>query len=269
MSDLAHEMNEELVMTTDTTIAAPEATPAVGSEPSPAVHMRTNGGLGAYMRKVRAITRKELQAEWRAKEVFSTMTVFGILAVLVFGMAFDLRVPKSDMVAPGVLWVVLLFAGVLGLNRSFGAEVDRGSLPALLLAPMDRSAIYFGKMIANLIFMLAMLALVLPTILIIFDVNMIRTWILVALILGVLGYVAVGTLFAAMTASARARESMLPILLLPLMVPIFVAGVALTAAVVDGRTLADFWRWLGILVAYDLIFVTIAFIVFDMIWQES
>jgi len=147
--------------------------------------------------------------------------------------------------------------------------VDRGSLPALLLAPMDRSAIYFGKMVANLIFMLAMLALVLPTILIIFDVNMIKPWILIALLLGVLGYVAVGTLFAAMTASVRARESMLPILLLPLMAPIFVAGVALTAAVVDGRALSDFWRWLGILAAYDLIFVTIAFIVFDMIWQES
>ncbi len=269
MNNRVQEMNEDLVMPGEVA-AAPETVRNAGpAAPSPSVQMRTNGGLGAYMRKVRAITRKELQAEWRAKEVFSTMTIFGILAVLVFGMAFDLRVPKSDMVAPGVLWVVLLFAGVLGLNRSFGAEVDRGSLPALLLAPMDRSAIYFGKMIANLIFMLAMLALVLPTILIIFDVNMIKTWILVALLLGVLGYVAVGTLFAAMTASVRARESMLPILLLPLMVPIFVAGVALTAAVVDGRTLGDFWRWLGVLSAYDLIFVTIAFIVFDMIWQES
>jgi heme exporter protein B len=269
MSDRVREMNENLGLTDEPITPAPHATMGAEILAPPAVQMRTGGGLGAYMRKVRAITRKELQAEWRAKEVFSTMTIFGILAVLIFGMAFDLRVPKSEMVAPGVLWVVLLFAGVLGLNRSFGAEVDRGSLPALLLAPMDRSAIYFGKMVANLIFMLAMLALVLPTILIIFDVNMIKPWILIALLLGVLGYVAVGTLFAAMTASVRARESMLPILLLPLMAPIFVAGVALTAAVVDGRALSDFWRWLGILAAYDLIFVTIAFIVFDMIWQES
>lgn len=236
---------------------------------APAVQMRTGGGLASYMRKVAAITRKELQAEWRAKEVFSTMTVFGVLAVIIFGMAFDLRVPDPEMVAPGVLWVVLLFTGVMGLNRSFGAEVDRGSLPALLLAPMDRSAIYFGKLLANLFFMLATLAIILPTMLVIFDVNLMQPWILVSLVLGVLGYVAVGTLFAAMTASVRARESMLPILLLPLMTPIFMAGVALAAAVLDGKTLADFRHWLAILAAYDLIFVTIAFLVFDLIWQEN
>jgi len=236
---------------------------------APRVQMRAGGGPKSYMRKVWAITRKELRAEMRAKEVFSTMSVFGVLAVIIFGMAFDLRVPDPAMVAPGVLWVVLLFTGVMGLNRSFGAEVDRGSLPALLLAPVDRSAIYFGKLIANLTFMLATLALILPTILVIFDVNLIRFWILVALLLGVLGYVAVGTLFAAMTASVRARESMLPILLLPLMTPIFMAGVALTAGVVDGKVLADFRHWLAILAAYDLIFVTIAFLVFDLIWQES
>lgn len=236
---------------------------------APAVQMRTGGGLASYMRKVAAITRKELQAEWRAKEVFSTMTVFGVLAVIIFGLAFDLRVPDPEMVAPGVLWVVLLFTGVMGLNRSFGAEVDRGSLPALLLAPMDRSAIYFGKLLANLFFMLATLAIILPTMLVIFDVNLMQPWILVSLVLGVLGYVAVGTLFAAMTASVRARESMLPILLLPLMTPIFMAGVALAAAVLDGKTLADFRHWLAILAAYDLIFVTIAFLVFDLIWQEN
>jgi heme exporter protein B len=231
--------------------------------------MRTGGGLRGYLAKVSAITRKELQSEWRAKEVFSTMTVFGVLAVLIFGMAFDLRVPRPEMVVPGVLWVVVLFAGVLGLNRSFGAEVDRGSLPALLLAPVDRSSIYFGKVLSGLIFMFAMELIILPIMLIIFDVNLMRLWIVTALLLGTVGYVSVGTLFAALTASARARETMLPIMLLPLMVPIFMAGVALTGAVLDGRELADFRHWLAILAAYDLIFVTIAFLVFDLIWQEG
>jgi heme exporter protein B len=231
--------------------------------------MATGGGLGSYLRKVGAITHKELRSEWRAKEIFATMTVFGILAVLIFGMAFDLRVPEATMVAPGVLWVAVLFAGVLGLNRSFGAEVDRGSLPALLLAPVDRSAIYFGKLLSGLLFMFATELILLPVILVIFDVNMMHPWILLALVLGTTGYVAVGTLFAAMTASTRARETMLPILLLPLMAPIFMAGVALTGAVIDGRAWNDFRHWLGILAAYDLIFVTIAFLVFDLIWQEN
>jgi heme exporter protein B len=222
-----------------------------------------------YLQVVWAVLRKDLRIELRTKDIFTSMAVFAVLALMIFNFAFELRIPDKTAVIPGVLWVTITFSGVLGLGRTFISEKDQGSMAGLLLAPVDRSAIYFGKMVANLIFMLAMLALVLPTILIIFDVNMIKPWILIALLLGVLGYVAVGTLFAAMTASVRARESMLPILLLPLMAPIFVAGVALTAAVVDGRALSDFWRWLGILAAYDLIFVTIAFIVFDMIWQES
>ena len=109
------------------------------------VTMRTGGGGFAYFAKVGAIFAKEMRAELRGREVFSTMMSFSVLAVLIFGLAFDLRVPRSEMIAPGVLWVVVLFAGVLGLNRSFGAEVDRGTLSALLLAPVDRSAIYLAK----------------------------------------------------------------------------------------------------------------------------
>jgi heme exporter protein B len=233
------------------------------------VSMRTEGGLRAYLRKVVAIAAKDLRAEARAKENLSAMIAFSVLAVVVFGLAFDLRVPRADMVAPGVLWVVVLFAGVLGLNRVFGAEVDRGSLSALLLAPIDRSAIYFGKVIAQMAFMLTMEAFVVPIVLVIFDVNLFSPWILAGLFLGTLGYVSVGTLFAALTASTRARETMLPILLLPVMVPIFVAGVGLTANILDGREVAEFGRWFLILAVYDLVFITIAFLIFDLIWEDA
>jgi heme exporter protein B len=218
---------------------------------------------------VGAVAAKDLQAELRAKESFSTMAAFGLLAVLIFGLAFDLRVPDAKMVVPGVLWVVILFTGVLGLNRSFGAEVDRGSLAALLLAPVDRSAIYFGKVIAHLVFLLLTEAIILPVALVIFDINVLHPWILAAVLLGTIGYVSVGTLFAALASSSRARESMLPILLLPVMVPVFVAGVGLSANVLDGRAFADFQRWLWMLVAYDLVFVTIAYLAFDLIWEEA
>ena len=235
---------------------------------SHAVQMRSGGGLAAYLRKLWTIADKDLRAEIRAKEVFSTMTVFSVLAVVIFGMAFDLRVPYLVTVVPGVLWAVMLLTGVLGLNRSFGAEVDRGSLAALLLAPVDRSAIYFGKLLANLCFLLATECITLPAILIIFNVNIFRTWILVSLLLGTIGYVTVGTLFAALSASVRARESMLPILLLPVMLPIFMAGVKIAGIVLDGRGLNELQRWLGIMVAYDLIFIVVAFLVFDLIWEE-
>jgi heme exporter protein B len=232
------------------------------------VRMRTGGGAAAYWRKVWAVAAKDLRSELRAKESFSTMVAFGLLAVLVFGMAFDLRVPEAGMVAPGVLWVVILFTGVVGLNRSFGAETDRGSLAALLLAPVDRSAIYFGKVIAHLTFMLLTEAIILPVVLVIFDINLLQPWIIAGVVLGTIGYVAVGTLFAALSSSSRARESMLPILLLPVMVPIFTAGVGLTANVLDGRVLADFQRWLWLMVGYDLVFIVIAYLLFDLIWEE-
>ncbi len=234
-----------------------------------AVAMRTGGGAGAYLRKVWAITLKDLRAEFRAKEIVLTMAAFSILAVIVFGLAFDLRVPESAMVAPGVFWVTVLFGGVLGLNRAFGAEADRGSLAALLLAPMDRSAIYFGKLLAGFIFMLIVDALVLPVILVIFDVSLFQPLNLLGIFLGTLGYMAVGTLFAALTANTRARESMLPILLLPVMVPVFVAGVGLSSALIDGRTMDAVARWLLMIAGYDLLFLTIAYLVFDMIWEEA
>lgn len=240
--------------------------PKLESRPA---QMRTEGGFGTYLSKLWAIAIKDLRAEIRAKEIFSTMAAFSVLAVVIFGMAFDLRVPNPVMIAPGVLWVVVLFTGILGLNRSFGAEVDRGSLAALLLAPLDRSAIYFGKMLANLLFLLAAELIILPAILVIFNVNVFQPWILVGLFLGTLGYVSVGTLFAALAANARARESMLPILLLPVMLPIFMAGVKITAIVLDNRGLGDLQRWLMILAVYDLIFITIAFLVFDLIWEEA
>lgn len=234
----------------------------------PTVQMRTGGGAGAFLRKVGAIAMKDLRAELRGREVFSTMTMFSVLAVIIFGMAFDLRVPDAAMVAPGVLWVIILFGGVLGLNRSFGAEMDRGTLPALLMAPMDRSAIYFGKVLANFVFTLATGLVILVIMYFVFDVNMLQPLIFLAVALGTLGYVSVGTIFAALTATTRARESMLPILLLPVMVPVFVAGVALTSAAIDGRNLSSAGNWLGILAGFDLVFLVVAYLLFDIILEE-
>ncbi|MEX1020549.1 MAG: heme exporter protein CcmB [Litorilinea sp.] len=233
------------------------------------VQMYTQPGHAGYWRKVWAIAAKDLRAEVRAKEVLGTMIAFGLLAVVVFGLAFDLRVPQGAMVAPGVLWGVILFAGVLGLHRSFGAEMDRHTLPALLLAPVDRSAIYFGKFLAQFVFLAAAVVVIAPAVVVIFNVNVLQGWIPVGLLLGLIGYTGVGTLFGALTAGIRARESMLPILLMPVMAPVFMAGIGLTANVLDGRTFVDFRHWLLLLGIYDVVFLTIAYLVFDMIWEDS
>jgi heme exporter protein B len=241
---------------------------ALPSAALPAVVMRTQGGLAAFGRKAWAIAVKDLRAELYGREVFSTMTVFSGLAVLIFGMAFDLRVPEAEMVAPGVLWVIILFAGVLGLNRSFGAETDRGTLPALLLAPVDRSAIYFGKALANLVFTLGTALVILVVMYFIFDTPLLQPLILLSTALGTFGFVGVGTIFAALTSSVRARESLLPVLLLPVMVPVFMAGVAATAGVLDGGGLAEVSNWLWLLVVFDVLFLVVAYMLFDLILEE-
>lgn len=232
------------------------------------VTMRTEAGRRSFFRKVWLIAAKDLRIELRAKEILGVMAAFSILAVIIFGMAFDLRVPRSEMIAPGVLWGVLLFTGLLGLNRSFSSELDRRTLLALLLTPVDRSAIYLGKFLANFCFMALTALLLLPVMLFIFDVNFFSPWILMTVLLGIVGYISVGTLFAALTASIRSRESMLPILLLPVLAPLFMAGLKMTELVVDAHSLSSFQNWLGMLVAFDLIFFTAAIMVFDLIWED-
>ena len=226
--------------------------------------------LTSYWRKVGAIAAKELRVEWRAREVLATMVSFAVLAVVVFGLAFDLRLSReySEAVVPGVLWVALFFSGTLGLHRSFGAEVERGSLGALLLAPVDRSAIYLGKLAANVLFLLVTALLLLPLMTVFFDINALRPAVVVALGLGALGYGAAGTLFAALTASLRARETLLPVLLLPVLVPLFMAGVSLTSSVITGGGWDEIAGQLTVLVAMDLIFVTVAILTFDLIWED-
>ena len=222
----------------------------------------------SFLRKVLAIVWKDVRAELRTKDILSSMLVFAGLSVLIFQFAFDLRADNVRLVLPGVLWIAITFAGVLGLNRSFILEQDRGSLEGLLLAPVDRSAIYFGKLIGNLLFIFVVELLLLPLMTVLFNVWLLSPAVLLVLALGTLGYAAVGTLFAALSINTRAREVMLPILLFPVMVPVFVAGVQAVSRLLDGESLADIVRWVQLLVAYDAIFIAVAMLLFDYVVEE-
>ena len=222
----------------------------------------------SYLRKVLAIVWKDVRAELRTKDILSSMLVFAGLSVLIFQFAFDLRVDNVRLVLPGVLWIAITFAGVLGLNRSFILEQDRGSLEGLLLAPVDRSAIYFGKLLGNLLFIFIVELLLLPLMTVLFNVWLLSPALILVLVLGTLGYAAVGTLFAALSINTRAREVMLPILLFPVMIPVFVAGVQAVSRLLDGDSLADIMRWVQLLVAYDAIFIAAAMLLFDYVVEE-
>jgi heme exporter protein B len=222
----------------------------------------------SFLRQIAAIIRKDIIAELRTKEMFSSMFVFALLAVVVFNFAFELRVADAVTIAPGVLWVSVTFAGMLGLNRSFVLEKDRGCLDGLLLAPVDRSAIFFGKMLGNFLFITVVEAIILPIFSALFNVNLIQAWILVVLLLGTLGFSGVGTLFSAMAVHTRAREVLLPVLLFPVAVPALIAAVKLTAGLLDGQALADMANWMQLLVAFDVILIAVSYMTFDYVVED-
>ncbi|OIO92084.1 MAG: hypothetical protein AUK03_10180 [Anaerolineae bacterium CG2_30_64_16] len=221
-----------------------------------------------FWRSVMAIVWKDIRAELRTKDIFSSMFVFALLAVIVFNFAFELRVPDMKMVAPGIIWVAVSFAGTLGLNRAFVIEQDKGSLAGLLLAPVDRSAIYFGKMLGNLLFMLVVEAILLPLVMIFFNLTLLTWQHLLVLGLGTFGFAAVGTIFSAIAVNTRAREVLLPILLFPVLVPVLVAGVKMTGALLDGETFSSLSNWLRLTLVYDVVFTGVAYLTFGYVVEE-
>src|SRR3990170_2800398 len=177
---------------------------------------------GGFLRALVAITWKDISAELRSRELLTAMLVFSLLVILIFNFALDLdpAARKQSTITAGVLWVIFTFAGTLGLNRSMATEKDRGCLDGLLLAPVDRSAIYFGKVISNLIFMLIVEAIVLPVYSFLYNLNLFQPGLLLVILLGSIGYCVVGTLLASMAIQTRTRDVLLPILLFPIVVPI-------------------------------------------------
>ncbi|MGQ9554616.1 MAG: heme exporter protein CcmB [Anaerolineae bacterium] len=218
--------------------------------------------------KVLAIVRKDIAAELHTREMVSAMLVFSVLTLLIFSFALDLQGAVARAAAPGVLWATVAFAGTLGLSRSLAREQQNGCLDGLLLVPVDRSAIFFGKAIGNLVFMAIVEVILLPLFSALFNVPLLRGSIVLVVALGTLGYAAVGTLLAAIAVNTRAREVMLPILLLPLAVPMLIAAVRATGWLVDGGTLAEVGGWLRLLVAYDLIIVAVSMLTFSYVVEE-
>ena len=221
-----------------------------------------------FARKVLTIVRKDIAAELHTREMVSAMLVFALLSLFVFSFALDLQGNVAEAAAPGVLWATVAFAGMLGLSRSLAREQLSGCLDGLLLAPVDRSAIFFGKAIGNLVFMAVVEVALLPLAAVLFDVPLLRPGILLVFVIGTGGYAAVGTLLAAIAVNTRAREVMLPILLLPLAVPLLIAAVRATALLVEGGALAEAEGWLQLLVVYDLVIVAVSLLTFGCVVEE-
>lgn len=221
-----------------------------------------------FLRAMFALIWKDLAAEMRSREILSAMLVFALLVIFIFNFALELDSQARASVTSGVLWVTFSFAGTLGLNRSMAVEKDRGCLDGLLLAPVDRSAIYFGKMLSNLLFMLLVAVIVLPVYSVLYNQNLFIPGLWLVIFLGSLGYVGVGTLLSSMAVQARTRDILLPILLFPVIIPVLVAAVRASSGYIQGIPFVEIQPWINLLIVYDIIFIAVAFMVFDFVVEE-
>ncbi|MGA7670437.1 MAG: heme exporter protein CcmB [Nitrolancea sp.] len=219
------------------------------------------------MDQITTLIWKDLLTEVRTKDLFGGMFVFAVLTIVTFNFAFDLTGVNRAPSGSGALWVAFNFAGMLGLGRSIALERDRGSLDGLLLCPVDRGTIYLGKFIGNFLFITLVEVISVPIFAALFNLNVFKFSLLLVLLLGTIGFAAVGTLLAVMAASTRSREVMLPVLMFPILLPVVIATVRATTLILTGKT-ADLVPWLNLLGAYDLLFVLIAYVVFERVVEE-
>jgi heme exporter protein B len=217
-----------------------------------------------FLRGAWIVARKDLAIEFRTRSAFFSALVFALLAIVVFYFAWDPTAVASIDLAPGVLWVIFIFSGLLGLNRSFGVELHDRALDALLVAPIPREAIFAGKALANLVFVAAIQLLSIPAVFLVYNLAFgPELFVVLGLaLLAAIGLVAVGTLFSAMVSNTRLAELLLPMLALPFFVPIVLAAAQTSSKVMAGRPVAESAAWVQLLVAFDLVFVfacTVAF----------
>jgi heme exporter protein B len=216
------------------------------------------------------VARKDLAIELRTRSAFLSVVVFALLALVTFFFAWDPTAVSAIDLAPGVLWVTFTFAGLLGLHRSFGTEMQDRAIDALLVAPVERGAIYAGKALANAIFVGALLAIAVPAVALFYNLPLGRSIAALGVValLAAAGIVSVGTLFSAMSVNTRMAELLLPMLSLPFFVPIVIASAQASTRLLAGRPVSEALPWLKILLAFDLVFAVACTVAFSFTLEE-
>ena len=221
-----------------------------------------------YLIIVSQILRKDIQVEWRGRQGVPVMLVFALLVVFLFNFALQLAPALQTNLAAGLLWVSLAFASTLGLNRSVSLERENRALDGLLLAPVDRSAIFFGKWVSNFLFTLIVALILLPVFSLFYQQNMLQLSLIGVVLLGLGAYTSLGTLLAALSIQTRTRDILLPILLYPLALPILIAAVEATRGALSGESAGAFESWLYFLAAGNILFTAAGLMFFETILEE-
>jgi heme exporter protein B len=212
---------------------------------------------------------KELRLEFRSRELLSATIIFALVVVVLFSFAFDPTAAESRRYGPGLLWIAFLFAGSLMLNPSFSREQNNETLDALRLAPISPFAILLGKMLANFIFMSVAELILVPVFAVLYNISLAGIiWRLaLVLMLGTIGLTVTGTVFSAVSAHARMRELLLPLLLLPILTPLLIASVESTASLFQEQPALD-RTWVAFLAGFDIVFLTASWLLCDYLLDE-
>lgn len=226
--------------------------------------------MASALRTAWAIAAKDLLLEFRSRTAFLSALVFTALVLAIFNFARDPTAVSALDLAPGILWITFSFAGLLGLNRAFALERENRALDGLLLSPASRTALYLGKVIANLVFVGAVEAVALPLFALFFNLPLLPVLpgLAVVIALATIGFVVVGTLMSSIAVNTRFAELMLPVLMLPFLVPPVTSAVQMTARLLAGRPFSEIGGWLRLLVAYDVAFLVICILVFEATLEE-
>jgi heme exporter protein CcmB len=227
--------------------------------------------MKGFVRAVWVVTRKDILIETRTREILFTTTFFALACVLVFAFGFVKEGRPVQDAAAGILWIAIAFSGTLALGRAFERERQGETLRALLISPIDRPALYVGKLLGIVILLAAVEVLLVPLVGLMFQAPLFAHPLLMLGLLaaGTVGFAAVGTLFAAMLVRARSRDVMLPVLLYPITVPVIIAGVRGTAALLQPEADEPMARaWLSMLVFFDVVFITLALWTFEPVMTE-
>ena len=222
-------------------------------------------GWRSNLRRIRAIVVKDLTAERRTKANFNGVVFLGGLILLMFGFALGPDTEALRAAAAGVVWLAVLFSGVLAFNRSYQLELDGGALETLLLYPGPRWVLFVGKLIANLVFVGLVEVVVIPVAAILFHVSVPSGWptLLGVVFLGTVGFVTLGTFYAAMASRSRAREVLLPLLLFPMLVPVLLAATEASSALLAGDAMRNSGAWIRLLAGFDTLFVAASIFAFE------
>ena len=221
----------------------------------------------AFLKVLQWVIWKDLIIELRSRETLSSMLFFALIVIFVFSFSFSMDQQAAQELIAGIIWVAFAFTGMIGLGKSFSGELPNDCIEFLQMSPAPKGAIYIGKVVANLLFMLAIEVILFPLFVIFFNLNVVEEFglLLLTFFLATLGLSTVGTLFSALTVQIRAREVMLPILLLPLVIPVMIAAVEATRGALNAEPLELYSQWLELLVVFNVIFSVVSFWLFDLI----